>query len=251
MQQRTVGDAFRAAADFISIHSETSTATIEPLGDDVLIWVDLNREPDGLSYDRAQGNELTLASPIFVFRWLMKRDWWPLQVGLTHPARGSLDRYKRYFGQIPLFDQDRMYFVCRASDMDILIGDFDPEAERVARRIANDMLPVSHESFRGAVELTIRQKLAEGTLNAETVAAALDLDLRTMQRRLAAENASFSELLDLTRRDLARTFVENSRRPLSDVAELLGFQSLSAFSQWYGKTHHRSAAEVRSGRRLS
>jgi transcriptional regulator GlxA family with amidase domain len=53
-------------------------------------------------------------------------------------------------------------------------------------------------------------------------------------------------LLDVTRRDLAKTFVENSRRPLSEVAGLLGFASLSAFSQWFGKTHHRSAAAMRA-----
>ena len=50
-----------------------------------------------------------------------------------------------------------------------------------------------------------------------------------MQRRLAAEGSSFSELLYGVRMNMARTFVENSRRPLAEVADLLGFASLSAF----------------------
>lgn len=249
MQQRTVGDAFQAAADFIAVHSDTASATIEAYGDEVVIWIELDRAPDGIGYDRSQSNELTVGSPIFVFRWLMKREWWPLQVGLTHSGRGALDRYKRYFGAIPLFDQDRLHFVCRQSDLAIELDDFDPEAERVARCIAEERLPVGKDRFSQAVALSIRQKLGEGALRAEAVAEALNLDVRTMQRRLAAENSSFSALLDLTRRDLAKTFVEGSRRPLTDVAELLGFRSLSAFSQWYGKTHLRSAVEMRAERR--
>ena len=96
----------------------------------------------------------------------------------------------------------------------------------------------------------ISQRLAEGELSAEGVAAALDLDLRSLQRRLASEGASFSELLYDVRMNLARTFVESSRRPLAEVADLLGFSSLSAFSQWYTRTHGQSAAERRAaGRR--
>lgn len=246
MHQKTVGDAFRAGADYIAIHSGTAAAQIEPMGDEVVVWIDLRRVPDGLNYDRSQSNELMVGSPIFVFRWLMKRDWWPLQVGLTHAARGSMKRYIRYFGGVPLFEQERLYFVCRKSDLAIELRDFDPEAERLARQIAQEKLPRAADDFCDVVAFTIRQKLTEGAAKAETVAGALNLDVRTMQRRLAAENATFSGLLDLTRRDLARTFVEESRRPLSEVAGLLGFGSLSAFSQWFGKTHNRSAAEMRA-----
>jgi len=246
MQQKTVGDAFRAAADYISIHSDTASADIETLGEEVVVWIDLRRAPDGLSYDRSQSNELTVGSPIFVFRGLMKREWWPLEVGLTHAARGALSRYSPYFGGVPLFDQERLYFVCRRADLEIELPDYDPEAERLARQIVAEKLPRRGEDFCDVVALAIRQKLTEGAAKAEAVAAALNLDVRTMQRRLAAEDATFSRLLDLTRRDLAKTFVENSRRPLSEVAGLLGFGSLSAFSQWFGRTYHRSAGEMRA-----
>lgn len=246
MQQRTVGDAFRAGADYIAIHSDTTSAVLETIGEEVAVWIDVRRAPDSIGYDRAQANELAVGSPIFVFRWLMKRDWWPLEVGLTHSARGVLSRYTQYFGGVPRFDQERLYFLCRRSDLEIELQDFDPEAERLARQIAAEKLPRGAEDFAGVVALTIRQQLMEGAAKAEAVAAALNLDVRTMQRRLAAENATFSGLLDLTRRDLAKTFVENSRRPLSEVAQLLGFGSLSAFSQWFGKTHHQSAAEIRA-----
>lgn len=49
--------------------------------------------------------------------------------------------------------------------------------------------------------------------------------------------------------NMACTFVENSRRPLAEVADLLGFASLSAFSQWYSRTHGQSAAERRAALR--
>ena len=51
------------------------------------------------------------------------------------------------------------------------------------------------------------------------------------------------------RLNLADTFVDGSRRPLAEVADLLGFASLSAFSQWYSRSHGQSAAERRAALR--
>src|SRR5262249_19622030 len=125
----------------------------------------------------------------------------------------------------------------------------DPEAERILRQMAEQQLPDQSKPFSRAVAVLISQRLAEGALSAEGVAAALDLDLRSLQRRLATEGSSFSELLYGVRMNLARTFVDSSRRPLAEVADLLGFASLSAFSQWYSRAHGQSAAERRAAER--
>jgi AraC-like DNA-binding protein len=185
---------------------------------------------------------------VFVLRRLMQRDWRPVRVGFTHAARGDLDRYRPYFGRVPEFDQDRLYSVARKADLAIPLPGYDPEAARLMRRLAEQQLPDRAHPFSRAVAVTISQRLAEGALSAVGVAGALDLDLRALQRRLAAEGTSFSDLLYTVRKDLARTYVESSRRPLAEVADLLGFASLSAFSQWYSRAHGQSAAGRRSGR---
>ena len=66
---------------------------------------------------------------------------------------------------------------------------------------------------------------------------------RSLQRRLQAEGLSFRGLLDEWRRARALSLVNNSRLPLSEVSEALGYSEQSvfthAFRRWYGGTPHR------------
>ena len=248
-QQRTFGDALEAGAQYSPGHYDGARADIERFGDEVVVWIDIDDGVDAIRFDPAQRNEMVMGSAVYVLRALRSGDWRPLRVGFTHAARGDLDRYKPYFGRTPLFDQDRNFLVVPRADLALPLQNHDPEAERILRQMAEQQLPDQSKPFSRAVAVLISQRLAEGALSAEGVAAALDLDLRSLQRRLAAEGSTFSELLHDVRMSLARTFVERSRRPLAEVADLLGFASLSAFSQWYSRTHGESAAERRSAER--
>ena len=241
-QQRTVGDALRAGARYLPSYSEGLSVEIETYGEETMIWLAIAYDAGAMRFDPAQRNELVVGGSVNVLRWLIRRDWRPKRVGFPHAAWGDLDRYRPYFGRIPLFDQDRLHYVMRRADMDIVLPNHDPEAARLLSLMAEQQMPDRALPFSRAVALTISQRLAEGALNAEAVAAALDLDLRTLQRRLASEGSSFSDLLNTVRKDLARTYVESSRRPLAEVADLLGFSSLSAFSQWYSRAHGQSPA---------
>ena len=245
-QQKTFGDALRAGAQFAAIHSDGIRAVFEPFDDETIVWIDIEYGGDTSVFDRSQRTELALGSIVALNRRLLQREWQPARVGFTHAPRGDLERYKPHFGRIPLFDQDRNYFVVTTADLATPLADHDPEAERITRLFAEQQLPAAGAPFSRAVALTISQRLGEGGLSAEAVAASLELDLRTLQRRLMAEGVSFSELLSRVRVDLAKTYVEGSRRPLAEVADLLGFSSLSAFSQWHSKTHGVSAAERRA-----
>ncbi len=209
------------------------------------MWIDIDHGADAYVFDPTQRTELAVSSAVAIVRGLLRPEWQPVRVGFTHAGRGNLDRYRPYFGRIPLFDQDRNAFVVVKADLDRPRPDHDPEAERITRQFAELQLPAGGPPLSRAVALTISQRLSAGALSVDAVAAALELDLRTLQRRLMAEGASFSELLSNVRKDLAKTYVESSRRPLAEVADLLGFSSLSAFSQWYSKTHGVSAAERR------
>jgi AraC-like DNA-binding protein len=248
-QQKTVGDAMQAANQYIASYSEGLKVEIETYGEEAVVWLDAAYDPDGIRFDPAQRNELVVGGSVHVLRWLIRREWRPVRVGFTHSAWGDLDRYRPYFGRVPLFDQDRLNFVLRRADLDIPLGSHDPEAARLLRQMAEQQLPDKARPFSRAVALTISQRLAEGAVTAESVAGALDLDLRALQRRLAGEGSSFSDLLYSVRKDLARTYVESSRRPLAEVADLLGFSSLSAFSQWYSRAHGQSAAVRRASER--
>ena len=77
------------------------------------------------------------------------------------------------------------------------------------------------------------------------IAAAANVDRRTIYRRLAQEGETFSSLVDRMRRDLAAELLSHGGRSISQVADLLGFSSLSTFSRWFHRSHGTSARDFR------
>ena len=72
------------------------------------------------------------------------------------------------------------------------------------------------------------------------IAATLGMSRRTLARRLATEGATFTGILEEMRRDLALGYLEDASLSISQIAWLLGFQEVSAyttaFKRWTGVT---------------
>jgi AraC-like DNA-binding protein len=98
------------------------------------------------------------------------------------------------------------------------------------------------------VKAAVIDHLPSGAPSAELIAKDLYLSPRTLQRRLAEENISYSRLLETVRRELAEQYVSDPARSLSEISFLLGFSELSAFSRafkrWTGQApgHARQAS---------
>jgi len=61
-----------------------------------------------------------------------------------------------------------------------------------------------------------------------------------MERKLAQEGSTFSEILQQLRSEMAVRYVEDPSLPISRIAWLLGFEEVSSFShafkRWTGKS---------------
>lgn len=106
--------------------------------------------------------------------------------------------------------------------------------EALARR------PTHQDSLRVAVENAIVPLLPHGKVRAGDIAGKLGLSQRTFARRLAAEGLTFSEVLERLRGDLGRQYLADPGLSVSQVAWLLGYQEVSAFThafkRWTGQT---------------
>ncbi|KPK38089.1 MAG: hypothetical protein AMJ69_09365 [Gammaproteobacteria bacterium SG8_47] len=104
---------------------------------------------------------------------------------------------------------------------------------------------------RGDVEMQVRVKMVDalpsGELSEQSIADALHLSLRSLQRKLRESGMSYKELLDGTRRELARQYLDDSHYSINEVTYLLGFSEPSnftrAFKRWYGKSPTAYRAE--------
>ncbi len=96
----------------------------------------------------------------------------------------------------------------------------------------------------------IRQRLANAEPTLADIAACLNVSTRSLQRHLGAEGKTFQEVLDETRREIARQWLTGTAgklRSLTELALLLGFSSSSAFSRafrrWFDMTPGQAARE--------
>ena len=121
------------------------------------------------------------------------------------------------------------------ADAPFLVG-ADPPAAIPARA-----KPLREDGdFPGSLRWTIAAMMGSGAVSVAHVAAAAGTTPRTLQRRLAAYDLSFSDLLDETRREVALTLLTQSPLPAAEVAARLGYANASALTRavrrWTGKT---------------
>jgi AraC-like DNA-binding protein len=107
--------------------------------------------------------------------------------------------------------------------------------------------PQARGSFRSSVENAVVPVLPHGKARAGEIARQLGVSGRTFARRLAQEGLSFSELLNSLRSDLAHRYLADRDLTISQIAWLLGYQDVAAFShafkRWTGSTPSKARGE--------
>jgi AraC-like DNA-binding protein len=102
-------------------------------------------------------------------------------------------------------------------------------------------------SFRSMVENVVVPLLPHGKTQLSEIARELGVSQRTFARRLSEEGLSFSEVLDGLRSDLANRHLADRDLAISQIAWLLGYRDVGAFShafkRWTGKTPGKARAD--------
>lgn len=118
------------------------------------------------------------------------------------------------------------------------------QVQRLWQLVHSQMLPSLSFSLR--VRPLIAAQLSRGRVKVEGVADQLHMSRHTLYRKLKDENQTFLGLLDDVRREQALDYLGEGSRPLAEVAELLGFSELSAFSRAFKRWMGKSPAEFRA-----
>ena len=97
------------------------------------------------------------------------------------------------------------------------------------------------------VEDMIRRLLPTGECTLPTVAETLSTTVRTLQAHLDEEGSSFRQILENVRREIAVYHLRRGDMQLTQLAMVLGYSELSAFSRsfrsWYGVSPRRWASQ--------
>ena len=166
----------------------------------------------------------------------------PLAVHFKHPARGDRAIYENHFGCPVHFETKRDALEISPESLRVpnRLGDetiarfFDQHLEAALASLPDD------SNLEKRVRLAVAQLLSEGVPPLSLVATKLGLSARTLQRRLADQGQSFQNLVDQSRRELARQLLTETNYSLAEIAFLTGFAEQSgfnrAFKRWEGQT---------------
>ncbi|MEU6173570.1 AraC family transcriptional regulator [Streptantibioticus parmotrematis] len=230
-EEPDVRSALELLIQHLHLYNEALRAHISEANGLATVTVDL--ELDTAPGGRRQVMELLVGVCHRIIRRLIAPDWSPVSVSLTHGAPADPATHHRVLGTAIAYHQDFAGIVLYAADLNASNTLADPLLRTYARQFLQS-LPAHRGSplpqhARGIIEAL----LPAGRCTVEQVARALDVDVRTLQRHLARTGDTYSSLLGAVRADLAQRYTTRLDRPLTEVAELLGFASLGTFSRWF------------------
>jgi AraC-like DNA-binding protein len=158
----------------------------------------------------------------------MAGDTFPVQICLPHAAH-HVAAMEEIFNHPIRFNSDYAEIA------------FDHEALTLPlARMQSTITPVSAQP-----EFTCREvnRLIQSTIDfdrptAQQVAQDLSINLRSMQRHLAAWGVTFEEMLDIYRQRRAVQYLNDNTYTITDIAQHLGYSDAAhfsrAFRRWYG-----------------
>ena len=101
-------------------------------------------------------------------------------------------------------------------------------------------------TLRASLENAIAPLLPHGTARADEAARRLGLSRRTLARRLASEGLTFEGVLSELKADLAKRYLREEALAISQIAWLVGYREVSAFTHAFKRWTGKTPAEVRA-----
>lgn len=160
----------------------------------------------------------------------------------------ELEYYESIFGvPVQAAEKTTLVYDLRCKDhykhaADLLIKSEEELGRRFFINPLSNMLSTQFagSSYTQRCEIVIDTMMGVSPPTRSHVANAMNISVSTLQRRLDEEGTSFQEVLEDTRKRLAKLYLTEKKLSTTDVAYLLGYKSHSqffkAFKTWFGIT---------------
>jgi AraC-like DNA-binding protein len=242
----TLGEALQRAARYSVIVNEGVCLSYVNGGKDISItfdYVGVSRH-----VDRHQ-IEFFMTILVGMVRHLTGQRVVPTRVKLVHRRDRVDPELLDFFGCGLQFRarSDEVAFSAAAKQMPVVGA--DPYLNKLLIGYCEEALarrPANLGSFRSMVENAIVPLLPHGKADAGEIARRLGLSRRTFARRLTLEGVTFTQVLQSLRSDLAERYLADETLSISQIAWLLGYQEVSAFTHAYKRWTGRTPREGRS-----
>jgi AraC-like DNA-binding protein len=181
-----------------------------------------------------------IAMFVQLVRWVAGPAWRPRQIRLQAPLlENQIDADRLWGASLTFHCSEPAIEVPRA-----LLG----RALQVTSA-ASTAVPVNSQQLtldlRTSVKELLRTQLRGHKGNINDVARSVDMSVRTLQRRLSEHGLVFSELVEQTRLELARSLLTQTELPVQDIAAEVGYTESTHFSRAFKRLTGNSPREFR------
>jgi AraC-like DNA-binding protein len=238
--QPTVRAAFEVYARYLGHLNDTTSTRLQELGEDLFVIPVIAGPPRATPRPTADA----VMCHMLQFLRALAPGARPQLTCFAYPAPPNAALHRQRFGAVE-FDHEFNGLLISKADLDRPLSTADADAARTLVRMVDSLGSVRAESMVERVSSVIAHLLPSGDCSARRVAHMLGVDRRTTYRRLAMEGMTFTSLVDEMRRDMAVELLKRGDRQITEVADLLGFSSISSFSRWFHRCHGTSARDYR------
>ncbi|GGB56993.1 HTH-type transcriptional regulator VirS [Roseibium aquae] len=242
--EKTVRGAIDAIIANLVIYSNATFVALEETGGTASVIL---VQRDDAPQDRCN-TELVVAQAKCVLNTLVERDIDLVEASFRHEKGPSAAAVSSYF-QCPVrYEAERNALSFDTGLLDRPLAYADQFQQIPIRRYLTKLRTEAAGNIVEMARRAVAQRMEQGSCTLETVAETLQLPPHTLQRRLRAEGTTIRGLVEEWRRHRALSLVTNTRLPLSQVSDALGYSEQSVFTQafrrWYGAPPKRYRSEM-------
>jgi AraC-like DNA-binding protein len=163
----------------------------------------------------------------------------PLRVTMQRDTPAIVDTFSQVFRAPIQFSAPENMLLFSNADLTAPLPTANAELARANDRVITGYLArFTHDSIKIRVEAKLLEQLSSGRATQGSIAKALAMSPRTLQRNLKQEGTSYKQLLDDMRRQLASQYIKESRLSVNEITFMLGFSEPAnfsrAFRRWTG-----------------
>lgn len=240
----TLGEAVTQYVRLHRLINESVFLSFEQTADQaILCW-----QPDRAEHYCRQDMDRTLAASITRTRHFIHPGIQAEWVEIAHPAPVYAHEYEKLLGGPVRFDCSITRLAFNSRHLGHPIPRRNPYVYSAVLKQVNSLLArlQSRRSFGRKIHRLISKQMATEKIDADTLARQCHMSRQTLYRKLKKEGLSFQGLVEQVRQDKALRYVAGDQYALGEIAFLLGFSELSAFSRAFKRWTGTSPAEYRA-----
>jgi AraC-like DNA-binding protein len=242
----TLGAALANVARLFPYHQQATHTALTRQGE--LMCFEY-RIIDGGIVERRHDAELTLGMLANVLRHCLGTDWAPEAIHFEHPRPEEWRQHAQAFSAPVHFGQRTNALIFRNDRLHhrMPLGNLH-KSNLLCDQLVKIGGGIGVLTLLDHVKGEIRSRLPDGVPYVGIIADSIGLQRWTLQRRLADYGLSFSDVIDLVRRELAERHIRQRYVTLSEMSDILGYSELSAFSRafrrWFGVSPQHFRAKL-------